>query len=137
MLLSSSSLVIRVLPLMMLVCSIAHTFLSRWFVQLVLTPSSPKSDLRHATAWFLIHSLKARLPFPIPILLLVVTSTPTSTTDVFVLLTSCDITSHRSTQTPLRGLFLWVHIRRHKFLFLNCAEMDIFIYIVVELLGNT
>jgi len=44
--LSTMSSVIRVLPLMMQVCSIAHTFLFRWFVQLVRIPSNPKSALR-------------------------------------------------------------------------------------------
>ena len=39
---STMSLVIRVLPLMTLVCSIAHMFPSRWFVPLERTPSSPR-----------------------------------------------------------------------------------------------
>ena len=55
---STTLLVIRVLRLMTQVCSIAHTFLSRWFVPLVRTPSSLRSASRPATVWLLTHSLK-------------------------------------------------------------------------------
>ena len=48
---SITLLVIRALHLMTQVCSIAHTFLFRWFVQLERTPSSLRSDLRLVTVW--------------------------------------------------------------------------------------
>jgi len=56
---NTTLLVIRVLPLMMLVCSIAHMFLSKWFVPLVRTPSSQKSALRPVTESLLTHLRKA------------------------------------------------------------------------------
>jgi len=83
---SITSSVIRVLHLMTQVCSIAHTFLSRWFVLLVRTPSSQKSDLRPATAWSLIHSLVLTKE---PILVLS-SLTTTVTTEESRLQTSCD-----------------------------------------------
>jgi hypothetical protein len=82
---STSLLVIRVLPLMTLVCSTAHTFLFRWFVPLVRIHSNPRSDSRLATAWSPIHSLKVS-----PKAKALSVRTPTVTTDVFVLRTSCD-----------------------------------------------
>ena len=94
--------------LMMLVCSIAHMYLCRWYAQSDLTPSSPRSDLRPATAWFLIHSLRVLLLLPTPILPMLVTSTPTSTTDVSVLPTSCDPIHTGYTDLPCGGLF-YVH----------------------------
>ena len=50
-------LVTKVLHLMMLVCSTAHTFLYRWFVQLEKIHSSQKSALRLVT-----ESLRTHLP---------------------------------------------------------------------------
>ena len=47
--------VIRVLLLMMLVYSTAHTFLYKWFVQLTSSHSNQKLDLRLVTAWLLTH----------------------------------------------------------------------------------
>ena len=55
---SITSLVIRVLLLMTLVCSTAHTFLSKWFVPLERTPSSPRLASRPATVLLLTHSQK-------------------------------------------------------------------------------
>jgi len=86
---STTLLVIRVLHLMTLVCSIAHTFLSKWFVPLVRTPSSPRSDSRPATEWFLTHSLRVHL---LTVKVLVVSrQTATATTEEYVLTTSCDL----------------------------------------------
>ena len=51
-------LVIRVLPLMMLVYSTAHTFHYRWFVLWERTPSSQKLDLRQDTVLLQTHLLK-------------------------------------------------------------------------------
>src|SRR6056300_1270779 len=82
---STTLLVIRVLHLMMQVCSTAHTFLSRWFVPLVRTASSQKSDLRPATAWSQIHSLKESTRV-LELLLL----TKTVTTEELLLRISCD-----------------------------------------------
>src|SRR5210317_99668 len=69
-------LAIKVLLHSMQVFSTAHTFLYRWFVRLVRTPSSQKSALRLATAWLQIHLHKV----PIKALALL-QLTQTSTTD--------------------------------------------------------
>ena len=58
---STTLLVTKVLLLMTLVYSTAHTFHYRWFVQLERTPSSQKSDLRLVTDWLLTHSQKVLL----------------------------------------------------------------------------
>ena len=58
---STTLLVTRVLPLTTQVCSTALTFLSRWFVPLVRTPSNQKLDSRLVTAWSQIHSQKEPL----------------------------------------------------------------------------
>jgi len=76
--------VIRDLLLMMQVCSIAHTFHYRWFVQLERIPSSQKLDLRLATAWSQTHSLKDLL-----LVLVALRPTLTYTTDVYKLRTLC------------------------------------------------
>ena len=55
---STMLLVTKVLHLTMQVCSIAHTFLYRWFVQWERTPSSQKSGLRLVMVWLLTHLLK-------------------------------------------------------------------------------
>ena len=55
---STTLLVIRVLHLMMLVSSIAHMFLSKWFVPLVRTPSSLRLALRPVMVMLLTHSQK-------------------------------------------------------------------------------
>ena len=60
--LSTTLLVIRVLHLMTQVCSIALTFLFRWFVQLARTPSSLRLALRPVTVLLLTHLLKVMLP---------------------------------------------------------------------------
>jgi len=82
---STTLLVIRVLHLMTQVCSTAHTFLFRWFVQLVRTPSSPKLASRPVTGLLLTHSLKEQMQVVVPS-----RSTKTVTTDVLQLRTSCD-----------------------------------------------
>ena len=88
---STTLLVIRVLLLMTLVCSTAHTFLFRWFVPLVRTPSNLRLDSRLATESLLTHSRKAPLLAQAhsPV-------TPTVTTDVLRFPTSCDSSSHIS-----------------------------------------
>src|SRR6056300_158877 len=48
-------LVIRVLILMTLVCSIAHTYHSQWFVRLEKIPSSLRSASRLVTEWLQTH----------------------------------------------------------------------------------
>jgi len=60
------SVVIRVLPLMMLASSTAHTFLFRWFVRLVKVPSSPRLVSKPVTEWLQTHLL-------LPVRLLLVT----------------------------------------------------------------
>ena len=62
---STTLLVIRVLHLMTQVCSTAHTFLFRWFVQLERTPSNLRSDSRLVTVLLLTHSQKVLLLSPI------------------------------------------------------------------------
>ena len=84
-------LVIRVPRLMTLDSSIAHMFLSKWYVPLVRTPSSQKSALRPDTVLLRTHSHKA------PLLVLVLSLlTPTVTTEEYVLRTLCDLNSRVS-----------------------------------------
>src|SRR6056300_1452996 len=85
---STTLLVIRVLHLMTQVCSIAHTFLSKWFVPLVRTPSSLRSALRPVMVLLLTHLLKVQTLAQV-----VCWSTRTVTTDVLLLRTSCDLIS--------------------------------------------
>ena len=98
---SITLLVIRVLHLMTQVCSIAHTFLSRWFVQLARTPSSQKLASRRATAWLLtpshraMHKVLAHSPL-----------TLTATTEEFALRTSCDSYSQELSRGSSDPLFL-------------------------------
>jgi len=87
---SITSVVTRVLPLMTQVCSTAHTFLCRWFVPLVRTPSSLRSDLRPVMVLFPTPSLKEPTKAWVHS-----TLTRTVTTDVLRLRTSCDIISLR------------------------------------------
>jgi len=98
---STTLLVIRVLHLMTLVSSIAHTFLSKWFVPLVRTPSSPRLALRPDMVWSPTHSLKVQ-----PQATEHCKSTPTVTTDVLLLRTSCDLNSQGYTGGSKDPLFL-------------------------------
>ena len=100
LLLSTMLLVIRVLHLMTQVCSIAHMFLSRWFVPSVRTPSSPRLASRPVTVLLLTHSQKE-----LPQVSEDSASTQTVTTEESRLLTSCDLFSHIS-RGPSGPLFL-------------------------------
>jgi len=82
---STTLLVIRVLHLMTQVCSIAHMFLSKWFVPLVRTPSSQKLALRPVMVLLPTHSLKEP-PSPLDAWQL----TETVTTEESRFKTSCD-----------------------------------------------
>ena len=96
---STMSSVIKVLHLMTQVCSIAHTFLSRWFVPSVRTPSK-KSDSRLATA-----SLRTHLPKePTRLKQVVLRVMPTPTIRELSSITSCDL-FHIKMQEDLRVLF--------------------------------
>ena len=103
LLLRSTTLsVIRVLHLMTQVCSIAHTFLCRWYVPSVRTTSSQKLDLRLATVLLLTHSqtmvlLQAQLRQLPP--------TVTVTTREYKSRTSCDPFSQGFSEGPLDPLF--------------------------------
>jgi hypothetical protein len=48
--------VTKALQLLTLVCSIAHTFHCKWFVQLVKILSNQKLDSRLVTVWSQTHS---------------------------------------------------------------------------------
>jgi hypothetical protein len=89
---STTLLVIRVLHLMTQVCSIAHTFLSRWFVPLVRTPSNPRLASRPVMVLLLTHLQKVEVKR----LKVLVVSRPiaTVTTEESVFKTSCDHGSH-------------------------------------------
>ena len=102
LLLTSTMLsVIRVLHLMTQVCSTAHMFPSRWFVPLERTPSSPRLDLRPATAWSQTHLQKApKLVWVVSVL------TATATTEELLLRTSCDSFSQGYTRGSSDPLFL-------------------------------
>jgi len=98
---STTLLVIRVPAHMTQVSSIAHTFLSRWFVPLVRTPSSLRSASRPVMVSLQTHLQKA------PTLVSEDSSqTPTVTTEESRLQTSCDsfTTQSRGSSDPL---FLW------------------------------
>jgi len=98
---STTLLVIRVLPLMTQVSSTAHTFLSKWFVPLVRTPSSPRLASRPVTVLLLTHSQKEP-----PLVQVPSTVTLTVTTEESRSPTSCD-SFHNSIQRVLRDpLFL-------------------------------
>ena len=98
---STTLLVIRVLPLMMLVSSTAHMFLSKWYVPLVRTPSSQKLALRPAMVLLLTHLLKE------PLRALVASPlTATVTTEEYRFSTSCDLDSHICWRVLLDPLFL-------------------------------
>jgi len=100
---STTLLVTKVLHLTTQVCSIAHTFLSRWFVQLARTPSSQKLASRRATAWLLTPSHRARHKVLAHSLL-----TLTATIVAFALRTSCDSYSQElSKEVPFWDLFFY------------------------------
>ena len=61
---STTLSVTKVLHLTTQVCSIAHTFLSRWFVPSVRTPSSLRSASRLVMVLLLTHSQKVLLLSP-------------------------------------------------------------------------
>jgi len=106
---STMLLVIRVLPLMMQVCSTAHTFLFRWFVQLERTPSSPRLASRPDMVWLLTPSLKEQLR-----VLEDSELTPTAITEEFLLRTSCDIGFKPYFQGTLWVPFFMLFINNHK-----------------------
>ena len=85
---------------MTLVCSIAHMYPSRWYVLSARTPSSPKSDLRPATAWLLIHSLRV-----LPKAAALSQSTETVTTEESLLRILCDPSDTQSYKTSFGGSF--------------------------------
>jgi len=97
---STTLLVTRVLPLTTQVCSIAHTFLFRWFVPLARTASSQKLDSRPATVSLQTHLRKVQTK-----VLVLLRATPTATTVALPSRTSCDINSQEFTQGPSRVLF--------------------------------
>jgi len=105
---STMSSVIRVLHLMTLVCSIAHTFLCRWYVPLGRTPSSLRSALRPATVSLLTHSqtmahwqaLPQRVHTPSP-------QTQTATTEEYRSETSCDFFHKGLSEDPTMGSFFY------------------------------
>jgi hypothetical protein len=82
---STTLLVIRVHRLMTPVSSTAHTFLSKWFVPLVRTPSSPRLASRPVMVSLLTHLLKE--PTLVRVFL---PRMPTATTEECVLPTLCD-----------------------------------------------
>merc|ERR1739848_407114 len=103
LLISTTLWVTRVLHLMTLDCSTAHTFLYRWFVQLVRIHSNQKLDSRLATASSRTHSHKVQIRD-----LEHLHVTRTVTTEELKLLTLCKIEGYVSfiTKTLLReGLF--------------------------------
>lgn len=85
---SSMLWVIRVLAHMTQVCSIAHMFLFRWFVQLILTASSQRLASRPVMVWSPIHSFNWTE---------LATSTLTRTTTIVALrlLTLCNLNNRR------------------------------------------
>ena len=99
---STTLLVIRVLHLMTLVCSTALTFLSRWFVPLERTPSSPKLASRLVMVLFATHSQKEPLR-----VLDASASTATATISALLSRTSCD-PFHIFIWRVLRTLFFYV-----------------------------
>ena len=83
---TTTLLVTRVLPLMTLDSSTAHTFPCRWSVPLTMAPSNPKLASRPATAWSRTHSQKELLKVPC--------GSPRTLTATIVVLrspTSCDL----------------------------------------------
>jgi len=100
-LLTSTTLsVTRVLAPMMLVCSIAHMFPSRWFVPLERTPSSPRLALRPVMVLSPTHLLRV---MSITKVWVVSILTPTATIREYAFRTSCDIIDIRVKEV-LRGL---------------------------------
>ena len=97
----------KVLHHTMQVCSTAHTFHYRWFVQLEKTASSLKSDLRHVTEWLRTHSHKELLRDWVLLQRML-----TVTTDVLLLRTLCKkfISSLLHKDSPSGGSFLSLDI---------------------------
>jgi len=87
---STSLLVTRVRILMTQVYSTAHTFLSRWFVQLAKTPSSPRLASRLVTVCRQTHLQLVSSTMVLSQPLVSVLQTQTATTEEYVLPTSCD-----------------------------------------------
>jgi len=105
---STTLLVTRVLPLMTQVCSIAHTFLSKWSVPLVRTPSSLRLASRPVMVWSLTHSQKE--PTRVSVLC---TSMQTATIVALLLRTSCDpLDSHFFKRTLGSSFFMHTYSRR-------------------------
>jgi len=102
--LSTTLLVIRVLHLMTQVCSIAHTFLCRWYVPLARTPSSLRSALRPVTVSLLTH-LQTLVPLLALLPITVFKSTRTATIEEFAFSTSCDSFSQGLSRDPKRVPF--------------------------------
>jgi len=98
---NSLLLVTKVLTLMMLVCSTAHTFLFRWFVLLVRTPSSPRLASRPDMVWLLTHLQMVLIRIWVPSRLVL-----TDTTEELLLRTSCEFISHIFRDLQKRSFFL-------------------------------
>jgi len=107
LLISTMLLDTKVLHLTMLVCSTAHTFLYRWFVQLERIHSSLRSALRLVT-----ESLRTHLPKVQQLVLVLLELTTTSTTDVLLLRTSCKKKGYISSYSkdPFTGVFFYAII---------------------------
>ena len=110
---SITLLVIRVLHLMTQVCSTAHTFLFRWFVQLERTPSSLRSDSRLVTVLLLTHSLVLQVE------LIPANSrlTTTVTTEESPSRTSCDPRFTYFTETPSGVSFFYLNTNKNDVVF--------------------
>jgi len=105
---SITSLVIKVLHLMTLDCSTVLTFPFRWFAPLERTPSNPRLVSRRATASSQTHSQKEPLK-----VLDASASTATATIVALPSRTSCDHGSHISWR-PSGLLFLCLLINNQK-----------------------
>jgi len=101
---STMLLVTKVLHLMTLVYSTAHTFLYRWFVQLVRIHSNQKLASRLVTVWLRTHSLRELLRVMVLLQL-----TLTATTVVFPLLTLCKRDAYIFYKRLLLGVSFFMH----------------------------
>jgi len=101
---STTLLVTKVDHLTTQVCSIAHTFLFRWFVLLARTPSSQKSALRLVTVSLQTHLHRVR-----PKVQVLLRATPTATTVASLSRTSCDPFSQGYTRGSSDPLFLYLN----------------------------
>merc|ERR1712093_938845 len=109
LLISTTLLDTKVLHLMTLDCSTAHTFLYRWFVQLVRIHSNQKLDSRLATASSRTHSHKVVLLMVKDLVFLPVTRTVI--TEELRLLTSCKKKGYNSfNQSTPSGVLFFVYI---------------------------